>query len=134
MSSRIKNVAIVDPFSSGRLLPEAFRRHGCYVFAIRSADTIPDGFVSSYHPDNFDKIIHYQNNLDTLLQELRNLHTDIVVAGSEPGVPLAELLNHRLGLATANRSQLTSARYNKAATYEALARAEVPVAKYVKAC
>src|SRR5919205_3516260 len=103
MSARASSpvAVIVDCYSTGNFLPAAFERLGVRVVHVQStAELMPsmlgpnlDIFVDNLacpDPDHVDRTV----------EELRSHAPVAVVAGQEPGVPLADLLSERLGLAT----------------------------------
>lgn len=112
-------VAIVDPYSSGALLARAFaaRRHEC--IAVKSKPAIPSLFRSSFEPGNFVEIVDGRD-ARAAAGTLRRLGAGHVLAGSEPGVELADELAERLAL-DANDPTLREARRDKYLMAEAVA-------------
>ncbi len=105
-------VAVVDPYSSGALLAPAFAKHGHECVAIQSSREVPELFRSSFTPDDFVAMVHAENGASASAAELARLDVRHVLAGSEPGVELADELCERLGLA-ANGAAQRAARRDK---------------------
>lgn len=101
--------AIVDGYSTGNFLPAAFRALDVQVVHVQStAELMP----SMLAPD----LAQYSDNVvfdgPDAIAKLADRDLAFVIAGQEPGVPLADQLSETLGLAT-NGSALSSARRNK---------------------
>jgi hypothetical protein len=105
-------VAIVDPYSSGALLASAFAMHGYECVAILSRRDVPPLFRSSFNPGDFAVIVQADDTSVTIATELARLGVGHVLAGSEPGVELADDLRERLGLVS-NGPALSAARRDK---------------------
>eukprot|EP00742_Colponemidia_sp_Colp-10_P002247 GILJ01002401.1.p1 GENE.GILJ01002401.1~~GILJ01002401.1.p1 ORF type:complete len:441 (+),score=62.74 GILJ01002401.1:110-1432(+) len=116
-------VAIVDPISSGAGLAAVFHRQGVKTVAVMNPG-LPTCLSSSFRPSDFIQVIHYNGNLDETVGVLSTLSLCAVVAGSEPGVELADALSERLGLRT-NGTRQSDARRNKYHMQEALRAAKV---------
>ncbi|MET8849708.1 ATP-grasp domain-containing protein [Amycolatopsis sp. NPDC004625] len=120
---------IVDGYSTGNFLPPAFRRLGTDVVHVRStADLMP-----SMAPPDLDR---YRAGLACpgaaaipgVVTALAAHRPVAVVAGAESGVPLADALSERLGLAT-NGSRLSAARRDKYVMIETLREAGLRCAR-----
>lgn len=101
--------AIVDGYSTGNFLPAAFRALDVSVVHVQStAELMP----SMLAPD----LAQYSDNVvfdgPDAIAKLADRGLAFVIAGQEPGVPLADQLSETLGLAS-NGSALSSARRNK---------------------
>jgi biotin carboxylase len=107
----VERVAVVDPYSSGSLVAPAFAEHGYECVAVQTSREAPDLFRSSFRPDDFVSIIHANGEASTA-DELTRLDVRHVLAGSEPGVELADELCERLGL-PANGVATRAARRDK---------------------
>ena len=105
-------VVVVDGFSSGKFLAKKLHEDGCVLFHIASS---PD--IDGYYYVGFDSTIYVRYIVHTetalTLLELRHFDPDIIVAGAESGVLLADLLNKKLGLDYANEFSRSRARRNK---------------------
>lgn len=122
-------VALVDAYATGRHLRAAFAELGAEVVHVASTT---EPMASMLAPD----LSTYHASLvctDPVraARELAALRTTAVVAGQEPGVPLADVLSELLGLPT-NGSALAAARRDKYLMIEALRKAGVRCADQVK--
>jgi hypothetical protein len=120
---------IVDAYSTGNFLPDAFTRLGSRLIHVQST---PELMPSMLAPD----FTRYTENIvchdtDATLKELERRAPTCVVAGQEPGVPLADLLSERLGLAT-NGSRYSSARRDKFSMIERLRACGLRCAHQIK--
>ncbi|MGY4426553.1 hypothetical protein ACVWY2_009002 [Bradyrhizobium sp. JR6.1] len=99
-----RNCAIVDAYSTGRYLPEEFKRYGIGTVHVMSAAQIPPVFQSHFNADLYDEVIRprepmgYDEIVEFHLQALRGRELEFVIAGCETGVELADSLSERLGL------------------------------------
>ena len=105
-------VAIVDAYSSGALLAPAFSKQGHECVAVHSRREIPELFRSSFVPDDFVTVMDAERGAEATAAELAGLDVRHVLAGSEPGVELADELCEQLGLA-ANGIEHRAARRDK---------------------
>ncbi|MGY4319699.1 ATP-grasp domain-containing protein [Bradyrhizobium sp. JR3.5] len=125
-----RNCAIVDAYSTGRYLPEEFKRYGIGTVHVMSAAQIPPVFQSHFNADLYDEVIRprepmgYDEIVEFHLQALRGRELEFVIAGCETGVELADSLSERLGLPS-NGTALSAARRNKARMSDALTSAGV---------
>lgn len=122
---------IVDGYSTGTFLPPAFARLGVDVVHVHSTaepmSTMLQPDLGVYR-DNF----HCPDEaFERTVEALTALGPVAVLAGQEPGVPLADALSERLGLAT-NGTALSGARRNKYEMIEALRSAGVRCADQYK--
>ncbi|OKI02579.1 phosphoribosylglycinamide synthetase [Streptomyces sp. CB02923] len=113
---------IVDGYYNAAFYPAAFARHGVRVIHVQStADPIP-----SWNPPDpaayEQSIVHTDD--ETTLDLLKQYDPLCVIAGQEPGVPLADRLSEGLGLPT-NGSRWSEARRNKFVMTETLRAAGV---------
>lgn len=124
---------IVDGYSTGTFLPPAFARLGMEVVHVHST---ADPMTSMLAPDSAAYRDHFhcadEASLARTVRSLTDLRPVAVLAGQEPGVPLADALSERLGLAT-NGTALSSARRDKHAMGEALRTAGLRCARQFKA-
>lgn len=122
-------VALVDAYATGRFLQQAFVALGADVVHVSStAEPLP----SMRAPD----LSTYRASLVctdpvTTARELAALGPVAVVAGQEPGVPLADTLSEMLELPT-NGSALSPARRDKYVMIEAVRKAGLRCAEQVK--
>ncbi|MGY2986420.1 ATP-grasp domain-containing protein [Bradyrhizobium sp. USDA 4508] len=125
-----RKCVIVDAYSTGRFLPEEFRRYGIGTVHVMSAAQIPSIFQSHFNADLYDEVIRprecmaHDEIVELHLQALRGRELEFVIAGSETGVELADSISERLGLPS-NGTALSAARRDKSRMSEALAAAGV---------
>ncbi|MET7878412.1 MULTISPECIES: ATP-grasp domain-containing protein [Micromonospora] len=100
----------MDAYSTGNFLPSAFRRLGVAVFHLQSTPELMPSMLAPAR-DSYEDFLVYDNE-ETAVKDLEKISPLFVVAGQEPGVPLADRLSEVLGLRT-NGSALSSARRNK---------------------
>jgi Phosphoribosylglycinamide synthetase, ATP-grasp (A) domain len=101
---------IVDAFRSGSYLPLAFLAHGVECVHVQS--TVAPAFKTGHYGGPYlAEIVNTDVNETVAL--LRRFDILAVVAGSEPGVELADLLNEALGTNFGNGTTLSSARRDK---------------------
>ncbi|NLP65466.1 ATP-grasp domain-containing protein [Paraburkholderia sacchari] len=119
---------IVDGYSSGRFLARQLIDSGVTLIHIQSNREVPDAYRGGFDPG-----IYKQN---IVLEELSNFDRldfgaiDFVVAGSEPGVFLADRLASHFKVA-GNACSSSKLRRNKAEMGKALRRAGIPSAEEV---
>lgn len=85
-------VAIVDAYSSGHLLPHWFRSNGFDSIHVASSNFVQRKHAKSYRPADFCDEILYAGDLRATAEALRRRGVTAVIAGSETGVLLADLL------------------------------------------
>src|SRR5437870_3937260 len=110
MSERF--VVIVDPYSSGTLLVQEFKKRGVECLILQSSPVVPDIYRSSFQADDSNHLIPFKGNLAETIDELRPYAIECVVPGCDLGVALADELCEALGLA-GNDPQLRKARIDK---------------------
>jgi len=120
---------LVDSYTTGNHLPPAFARLGADVVHVRST---PELLTSMVGPDltQYRADVGYGTAAE-LAERLAEYRPVAVLAGQEPGVPLADELSEVLGLATNGTAQ-SSARRDKYDMIEALRRAGVRCADQLK--
>jgi biotin carboxylase len=124
--------AIVDGYSTGNFLPPAFDRLGVDVVHVQSTDELMPSMLGPALADYTGNLVCADAAaVETTVAELARLGVVAVLAGQEPGVPLADLLSERLGLAT-NGSALSVARRDKHAMIEAVDAAGLRCARQLR--
>ncbi|MFI5617750.1 ATP-grasp domain-containing protein [Streptomyces sp. NPDC051567] len=123
---------IVDGYSTGAFLPPAFARLGVDVVHVYSSAQ-PMSTMLQPDADAYRGQLYCPDAtaFGTTVEALRTLGPVAVLAGQEPGVPLADALSEALGLAT-NGTHLSAARRDKYEMIEALRRAGVRCADQYK--
>eukprot|EP00928_Gymnodinium_smaydae_P012421 TRINITY_DN14505_c0_g1_i1.p1 TRINITY_DN14505_c0_g1~~TRINITY_DN14505_c0_g1_i1.p1 ORF type:complete len:483 (-),score=77.82 TRINITY_DN14505_c0_g1_i1:328-1776(-) len=114
-------VVVVDPFSSGKLLLEELELRRIPMIGIRSSDQLAGFWLAQWEQirERFIFTIDHAGSINETLTLLKGFDLRAVIAGSEPGVPLAELLGERLGLPS-NKASTSAYRHNKFAMQERL--------------
>jgi len=131
-----RNCVIVDAYSTGRYLPEEFKRYGIGSVHVMSAAQIPPIFQSHFNADLYGEVIRpnermgYDEIVEYHLQSLHGRDLEFVIAGCETGVELADSLSEQLGLPS-NGTALSAARRDKARLSCALSSAGVRSIKQV---
>lgn len=92
------NVVIVDPFSSGRHLAPMLKASGTNVSAIISSSSLADFYLNSLNKNDFDNVLYFQDNEQDVRSFIKNNSPKYIIAGSEPGVDLANILAQENGL------------------------------------
>ncbi|MFD4551626.1 ATP-grasp domain-containing protein [Streptomyces sp. NPDC058466] len=128
----VSTAVIVDGYSTGTFLPPAFARLGVEVVHVHST---AEPMASMLAPDPAAYRDHFhcpdEAALEQTVQALAKLRPVAVLAGQEPGVPLADALSERLGLAT-NGTARSMARRDKYEMAETLRAAGIHCARQLK--
>lgn len=104
---------IVDGYSTGNFLPAAFERLGVRVLHVQStAELMPSMLGPDLSAYIGNVVCPDAAAVDATVEELRRYRPIAVLAGQEPGVPLADLLGERIGL-PGNGSAGSAARRDK---------------------
>ncbi|MFF8940361.1 ATP-grasp domain-containing protein [Streptomyces paradoxus] len=123
---------IVDGYSTGTFLPPAFAGLGIEVVHVHST---AQPMTSMLAPDPTAYRNHFhcpdEESFERTVTALRELRPVAVLAGQEPGVPLADALSERLGLAS-NGTALSRARRDKHEMVETLRAAGLHCARQFK--
>ncbi|RLK24653.1 biotin carboxylase [Micromonospora sp. M71_S20] len=90
-------IAIVDGYSAGSALSRALAERGVTCVHVRSAESLYDYYLKTFRPGDYAVDLGFVADEDSLVERLRALGTERVVAGTETGVVLADTLNHLLG-------------------------------------
>ncbi|MGH3622965.1 MAG: ATP-grasp domain-containing protein [Sciscionella sp.] len=121
-------VALVDPFSSGLSLIEAFRERGVEPFHVYQ-QFLAEAYELDPGPGG--KLLH--ENFSATCTALKEYGAEAVLAASETGVGLADELAAALGLPH-NVPELAAARTSKLEEARALQAAGVPFARTEEIC
>lgn len=123
---------IVDGYSTGNFLPAAFARLGVEVLHVQSTDELMPSMLGPNLAEYRGNLIAAdEDGVERVVEQLRQLGPVAVLAGQEPGVPLADLLGERLGLHS-NGSALSIARRDKFRMIETLRAAGIRCARQFK--
>jgi hypothetical protein len=122
---------IVDPLSTGREYPHAFRDVGVTPLAVLSTPKPVHVLVDTWHPENFEHVHYFEGDysperIDSLAADLAKYDPLCIIPGSESGVRLYEALVVKLLPGTGNVAELADARRDKWEMAKAAAKAGVP--------
>ncbi|MCB0419177.1 MAG: ATP-grasp domain-containing protein, partial [Bdellovibrionales bacterium] len=106
------HVVIVDAYSSGNLLAQAFRARGHEVLHMRSGMKISERLKRTFVRDDFKDDFDPDGRVDNAISMLDGKPVVLVIPGSESGVTFAETLATKMGTPT-NDPNLIDARRNK---------------------
>ncbi|MEU9119081.1 ATP-grasp domain-containing protein [Streptomyces sp. NPDC048506] len=130
MAEQKRPVAVlVDAYTSGNYLPPAFARLDADLVHVQSTPEL----LASMMPPNLDayRAALVCDTPEATAARLAEYGPVCVVAGQEPGVPLADALSGLLGVPS-NGTELSAARRDKYEMIEALRRAGVRCAEQFK--
>ncbi len=117
-----ENIAvIVDPYSSGALLAPELSARGYACLMVQTTSEVPAAFQSSFRPDEFIGVVRYEGDVDRLLAQLALYDVQLVLAGFETGVELADRLSEAMSLPS-NGSRYSAARRDKFLMLEAVGK------------
>lgn len=124
-------IALIDGYSTGRVLAEAVRRRGAPAVHVSSADGMPEYFTRGFDPGQYETCLTADAVMGdagppALAERLTALGVTRVVAGTESGVELADTLTHLMGL-PGHRFETVAARRDKSAMARAVAAAGLAV-------
>ncbi|WP_041939548.1 MULTISPECIES: ATP-grasp domain-containing protein [Frankia] len=119
-------VAVVDGHSTGRALVAALTRRGASCVHVQSSEDMPAFFTDGFDPTHYEACLTGAGDPARLAGELAALGVTSVVAGTESGVVLADILAHHLGL-DGNHPATSAARRDKATMGRAAAEAGLTV-------
>ena len=122
---------IVDPLSTGREYPHAFRDAGATPIAVLSTPKPVPVLVDSWHPENFEHVHYFEGDysperIASLAADLAKYDPICIIPGAETGVRLYEALVVQLLPGTGNVPELSDARRDKWEMAKAVAKAGVP--------
>ena len=115
-------VAVVDGYSTGRVLAARLRAAGARCMHVRSRRDVPAYFLRGFDPGDYVLNLEHTGDLAALAGRLAAAGATRVVPGTESGVALADALAHLLGL-PGNAPDGTPARRHKGRMAEAAAAA-----------
>ncbi|MEV3963699.1 ATP-grasp domain-containing protein [Nocardia sp. NPDC050193] len=119
-------VLIVDPVSSGKLYPRVLRQYGIEPILLDTDHALVSEFRTVPTPGALDFAADFGNSYEALLRMCMERSVAYVIAGSEPGVELAERLRADIPGCPAGETVLPQRRWDKQYMFEALAAAGVP--------
>ncbi len=122
----MKHAIIVDPFSTGKLLAQAFRAQGLEPVAVLTQSASTHFAGATFNAGDFVAVLEAPcDRTAHWVEQVRHLEPKCVVPGCESGVELADWLCERLGL-PGNDAEQANRRRDKLLMHQALARAGLP--------
>jgi biotin carboxylase len=109
-------VVVVDPYSSGALYGEAAKALGWEIFVLHSAPELLPFAAASYRKRDYDdqhEIFNKKAHWDELLPTVGLLKPDLILAGTDSGVIMADYLAEKLQIPHRNVFDLREARRDK---------------------
>lgn len=126
----IKTLCIViDGYSTGKNLVTAFKSKGYPCIHIKSSRSLPEKF--KHNEAEYILNLHYQNNIEELVESLAPYCIKLCIPGYESGVELADLLSEKLNLPS-NGSQYSQGRRDKYIMTEMIAASGIKTVKHFK--
>lgn len=130
--SAAPRAAVVDPWGGGALLAPALRRRGHECLAVLSGAGIGDRLgAAPPAAGDFVEVLTHDGDAETTAGRLRERGVELVLAGCETGVLLADELDAALGLA-GNGLALSPARRDKGLMARAAERAGLAVPRQIR--
>lgn len=105
-------VCIVDAYSTGAELAQELGKYGYGSIHVQSTSQIDKDLLSTFRADDFKENFVFEGKLDELLAKIEVYKPQYVIAGTETGVILSDLLAHSL-LLPGNDPQTSHYRRNK---------------------
>lgn len=122
---------IVDPYSTGKYIAPALLSRGYRCIYIQSSKKLPHHITASARQEDFIAHLIYDNNLESILEQLSHYRIKLCLPGSESGVELADRLTERLKLPS-NGTALSKARRDKFLMAEAARKNGLNTAQHFK--
>lgn len=133
MSNLKKICAIVDPYSSSNLYAPALKSYGYDCIAVQSQAVPTDLIAKSFKVDDFIETLKFTGDLDQIVSELRLRNVQLVVAGMEMGLELADALGEKMGSHIFNDPRTSHLRRHKFDMIEAVRKHGLKAAIQTKA-
>lgn len=127
----MKRVAVVDGFSSGKFIAKGLHEKGCELIHISSSDKLDEYYYKGFDFSIYNKTVVH-NELGETLRLIREFEADYVIAGTESGVTLSDLINRELRLPYRNAAEKSSSRRNKFNMIETLRAAGLNAADQIQ--
>ncbi|MEV6600446.1 hypothetical protein AB0M36_26895 [Actinoplanes sp. NPDC051346] len=91
-------IAVVDGYSTGRLLAAMLHDRGAQCLHVQSQPHISEFFLRGFAAAVYEADLGYTDDPRQLAGLLRKARVERIIAGTESGVTLADTLNHLLEL------------------------------------
>jgi len=116
-------ICIVDAYSTGADLAPVFKKSGWQCIHVQSNAVIPDDYLPSFIPKNFDFLMVPDSDelsgFESIIEKLQLFDPAYIIPGTETGVKIADYLSHRLSK-PGNAWESSTLRRNKFQMQEAL--------------
>lgn len=122
---------IVDGYSSGKLFVLLLKELGISAYHIQSSNNVPEFYYETFDEKQYLENFIYEGDFTNLVARLRELEFSVIIAGSEPGVELADKLSSELDTPS-NGVKCSKARRDKYEMVQALVKNGVRAAKTYK--
>ncbi|GAB6459614.1 MULTISPECIES: ATP-grasp domain-containing protein [Bacillus] len=119
-------IIVVDPYSSGALYAEALKSFGLCPVALMSTVEPLENYKSSLKLHEFFDVIVNDGDISKLVDTIKKLNPKCIIAGSEPGVELAETLASIITPSFSNDKHLIEVRRHKGNMHKALVSNNLP--------
>lgn len=127
---------IVDGYSSGRMLVDAFKeqfKNDSETVIVHVLSTpVPYTTMAAPEFEKYAESIVLDGDIQSVIDQLKKYNVMAVVAGQEPGVELADTLSEKLQLKNTNGTEKSAARRNKFDMVKTIAEAGLAAPKFLK--
>jgi hypothetical protein len=117
-------IALIQPFSSGRLLASEFAGRGWRTIAVL-VEPVPEVSRNSFDPDRYTAVVSHADDLAGTASALRDLAVSAVLSGDDTGVAVADAVAGLIGV-PGNDPVTSARRRDKSAMACSLAVAGIP--------
>ena len=107
-----KILIIVDGYSSGSQLPGVMNELGWKCVHVQSSNNLPAYFLCSFRKEDYIEDFTYQDDIEVLISQLKEMNPLAVLPGTESGVLVADIIADALNL-PGNSPSTSLARRNK---------------------
>lgn len=122
-----QKVAVIDAFSTGHYLGPAFRARGVQVVHVTNRNSASEHQLTNFHSYDFSDSIDFEGDVTETAKKLSLMGVSHVIAGTESGTTVADLLGTEMGLKTANAAGFGESRRDKRLMHQAVHKAGVPI-------
>lgn len=118
-------VVVVDGFSSGVFVAQRLREAGCVLMHVASSATLDSDVYRGFDYSVYDQMI-VNTDLAITLASAERFKAQVIIAGAETGLLLADELNERLQLPYRNDFAKSLARRNKYDMIQCITHGQLP--------
>ncbi len=127
----METCALVDAYGPGMFFVPILKEKGYNIIHIQSSKNIPSPFCDFIQNAGFKNNLSYDNNLDQIIDILKNENVTGIIPGYETGVSIADIISEKLSNKT-NGTSLSAARRNKSVMIDALRLNNIPTVNCLK--